>query len=288
MTLFAAPLFTTDWSLTGALVSVAACAVAVVALAKLADTETAEPEGRRPGGRRAAVALLLWPTSVFLVAGYDESLFLALAIPAWLAARRGRWPLAAALAAGASCVRITGLFLALALIVEFFGSGTPVRRAGWLALPFAPLLLRSGWQRLNGGDWLTWGQAQEAGWGRWFVWPWESLASIWRSALAEERSALLFQMELAGAVFAVGLVLLLLFLRRWSELVYVGLQAGVLICSASYLAIPRAVLLWWPVFVLVARAGARGRWWVLVVYALLTTPLMLLNALTYLESVRAG
>lgn len=285
MTLLAAPLFTADWTLTGALVSTAACVVAVVALARLADDELG---GRRSGGWRAAVALLLWPTSVFLVAGYDESVFLALAIPAWLAARRGRWPLAAALAAGASCARITGLFLALALVVEFFASHGPVRRAGWLALPFAPLLLRSGWQRLHGGDWLTWGQAQEAGWGRQLVRPWESLASTWQSALTGERAALLFQMELAGALFAVGAVLLLLFLRRWSELVYVGLQAGILVCSASYLAIPRAVLLWWPVFVLVARMSARGRWWALVGYALVTAPLMLLNTLTYLESVRAG
>ncbi len=35
--------------------------------------------------------LLLSPYAVFLAAGYSESLFLALALPGWLAARRGRW-----------------------------------------------------------------------------------------------------------------------------------------------------------------------------------------------------
>ncbi|MEV8635557.1 hypothetical protein AB0395_28245 [Streptosporangium sp. NPDC051023] len=331
MTLSAAPLFTDDWTLAGSLVSLAAGAVVVVALARLADLEARDPGGQRleeqrhagqglvgqglegpalegqtlkgrdlagrglrgwrSAGTRAVVALLLWPMSVFLVAGYDETLFLAFAIPAWLAARRGRWPMAAVLAAGASCVRITGLFLALALVVEFFGARGSVRRAGWLVVPFAPLLILSVYQHARGGDWLAWGQAQQAGWGRHLVWPWESLAATWQSAMADGRFVWMFRMELAGALVGIGLVLLLLYLRRWSELVYVGLQAGALILSASYLSIPRSALLWWPIFVLVAGAsvrGPRGRWWVIAVYALVTAPLMALNTLTFLDSVLAG
>ncbi|GAA3080751.1 hypothetical protein [Streptosporangium carneum] len=306
MTLRAAHLFTDDWTVAGALVSSVAAVVAAVALARLADFE-----GPRGAGWRAVAALLLWPTSVFLFAGYSETLFLAFAIPAWLAARRDRWPLAAGLAACASCVRITGLFLALALVVEFFTSRSPergpergperrpVRQAGWLAVPFVPLALSAVWQRVRGGDWLDWRQAQEAGWGRHLAWPWESLATTWQAAMGDGRFVWIFRLELAGALVGIGLVLLLLRLRRWSELVYVGLQVGALVCSAYYLSIPRAALLWWPVFLLVGRASTPApprlpgwrqwpRHWGIVVYALVAGPLMALNTLTLLDGVWAG
>ncbi|MFD2356882.1 mannosyltransferase family protein [Nonomuraea ferruginea] len=81
-----------DWSAAGLIVSLVAGAVAMVALARLAEHEGAQ-------GWMAVLGLVLFPAAVFLSAGYSESLFLAFAIPAWLAARQGRWPAAAALAA---------------------------------------------------------------------------------------------------------------------------------------------------------------------------------------------
>ncbi|MFC7646545.1 hypothetical protein ACFQX6_42745 [Streptosporangium lutulentum] len=279
-------LFTGSWTLAGLLISFVAGAVAMVALARLAEFEG--PPGT---GRRAVLALLLWPMSVFLFAGYSESLFLAFAIPAWLAARRGRWPLAAVLAAGASCVRITGLFLALALVVEFFSRRHAVRQAGWLVAPFVPLVLYSAYQHARSGDWLAWKHAQEAGWGRHLVWPWESLITTWNSALGEGRFAWAFRLEIAGAVVGVGLVLVLLYLRRWSEFLYVGLQVGALLCSAYYLSIPRSALLWWPLFLLIAKASASPpswRRWIIVVYALVVGPLMVLNTLVFTDGAWVG
>lgn len=289
LTLRAVHLITGDWSLAGLLISFVAGAVAMVALARLAEFE-----GPPGAGWRAVLALLLWPMSVFLFAGYSEALFLAFALPAWLAARRGRWPLAAALAAGASCVRITGLFLALALVVEFFAGRQPVRRAGWLVVPFVPPALYSAYHHARSGDWMAWKHAQEAGWGRHLVWPWESLVTTWQSAMGDGRFAWAFRLEIAGAVVGIGLVIVLLCLRRWSEFVYVGLQVGALVCSAYYLSIPRSALLWWPLFLLVARASTpgprRGRWgrWVIVAYALVTGPLAVLNTLTFVSGAWVG
>ncbi|MBG0826944.1 hypothetical protein HS041_04060 [Planomonospora sp. ID67723] len=285
LALRAVNLITGDWTLAGLLISLVAGAVAVVALARLAEFE-----GPAGTGRRAVLALLLWPTSVFLFAGYSESLFLAFAIPAWLAARRGNWPAAAALAAGASCVRITGLFLALALIVEFAVQRRPVRRAPWLLVPFLPLLAYSAYQYGRTGDWLAWKHAQEAGWGRTMVWPWESFLQTWESAMGEGQFAWAFRMEIAGAVVGVTLVLVLLYLRRWSELVYVGLQVGALICSAYYLSIPRSALLWWPLFLLVARIGTGARWrtGLIAVYAFVMGPLMALNIVAFTNSAWVG
>ncbi|NUR85217.1 MAG: hypothetical protein HOY71_14125, partial [Nonomuraea sp.] len=182
-----------DWAACGLLISLVAGAVAMVALARLAEFEGAS-------GWMAVLALLLLPMAVFLAAGYSESLFLAFAIPAWLAARLGRWPEAVALAAGASCVRITGLFLAVALVVEFVRSKETPRRAGWLVVPFLPLVAYSYYHYTRSGDWLAWKHAQEAGWGRDFVWPWQAFRTTWGSATGNDDFAVAFRMEIAGAV----------------------------------------------------------------------------------------
>ncbi|WP_336209292.1 mannosyltransferase family protein [Nonomuraea sp. LPB2021202275-12-8] len=269
-----------DWSASGLIVSLVAGAVAMVALARLAELEGAR-------GWAAVLALVLFPTAVFLAAGYSEALFLAFAIPAWLAARQRRWPAAAVLAAGASCVRITGLFLAAALIVEFVTGRQPVRRAPWLAVPFLPLVAYSFYHFTRSGDWLAWKHAQETGWGRELVWPWESWAVTWQAAMSDGESGAPFRMEIAGALVAVAALIWLLALRRWSSAVYVGLQAGALLTSAYYLSLPRSLLLWFPLWVAIAGLATR-RQWVIVVYALVSGPLMVLNTARFLAGAWAG
>ncbi|MEO3873176.1 mannosyltransferase family protein [Nonomuraea sp. B12E4] len=269
-----------DWSAAGLLISLVAGAVAMMALARLAEVEGAH-------GWMAVLALLSFPMAVFLAAGYSESLFLAFAIPAWLAARQGAWSAAALLAAGAACVRITGLFLAVALVVEFFTAKESPRRAGWLVVPFLPLVAYSYYQYGRSGDWLAWKHAQQAGWGRDFAWPWEAWRTTWRSALGSDDMAVAFRMEIAGAVVALAVLVWLLLLRRWSELVYTGLQAGALMTSAFYLSIPRSLLLWFPLWVLVARV-ATSRTWVIVLYALISGPLTLVNTGRFLSGAWAG
>ncbi|GAA2375469.1 membrane protein [Nonomuraea africana] len=270
-------LVVTDWALCGLLVSLVAGGVAAVALARLAEFEGGS-------GERAVLAMVLFPTAVFLAAGYSESLFLAFAIPAWLAARRRQWPLAVLLAAGASSVRITGLFLAVALVVEFALSRPRWRELPWLVIPFVPLIAYSWYLRGLTGDWLAWKHAQEAGWGRELVWPWRAWLTTWNSAMGAGDSAVPFRMEIAGAVVAVAVLVWLLATRRWSEFVYCGLQAGALLTSAYYLSVPRALLLWFPLWVLIARLPARWS----IGYGLLLGPLMVLNAMRFLTGAWAG
>ncbi|WP_283139505.1 mannosyltransferase family protein [Rhizohabitans arisaemae] len=279
-----------NWVLAGLLISLVAGAVAVVALARLG-----EYEGPAGTGRRAVLGLLLAPPAVFLFAGYSEALFLGFAIPAWLAARKGNWWAASLLAAGASCVRITGLFLAIALIVEYFTGlwrkrGTGVRRwwhGGLLIVPFLPLVAYSAYQFGRTGDWLEWKRAQEAGWGRNLVWPWESFATTWDSAFAGNQFSWPFRLEIAAAVIGVGFTLWLLIARRWSEFVYVGLQVAALVLSSYYLSIPRSTLLWWPLWLALGRLAVR-RPRLFVIYCVLAAPLMVVNAIAYLNGSWAG
>ncbi|GLW20644.1 mannosyltransferase family protein [Microbispora triticiradicis] len=276
-----------DWTLAGLIISFLAGAVAMVALAKLADLEA--PVG---AGRWAVLALLLCPPAVFLFAGYSEALFLAFALPAWLAVRRRNWPVACALAAGASCVRVTGLFLAAALVTEFVVSRirrdgwTGWRDAPWLLLPFAPIVAYSAYQHSRTGDWLAWNHAQEAGWGRRMVWPWESFRSTW-DMTGDATFGPMFRLELAVAIVGLLLLVWLLVTRRWAEFVYVGLQVAVLTTSTFYMSMPRGALLWWPLWVLVGRTAARHRW-VIILYATVIGPLTVPMVISFMNSSWTG
>jgi hypothetical protein len=266
----------------GLLVSFVAGAIAVVALARLGSRETGEPAV----GSRAVLLLLLAPSAVFLAAGYTEALFLALALPAWLAARRGSWATAGLLAAGAASIRVTGVFLALALAVEFLTARDGRRRWAalpWLAVPLLPVLAFMAYLRSRTGDWLAWLHAQEEGWYRSFTWPWDAFRTTWEAAFGGVQTvgfAWMFGAELVAV--AVGLVLTgwLLWGRRWGEATYVGVQVAAFMTSTWFFSVPRATLLWWPLWIGLAAWSLR-RPWVLTAYLTLVAPFMVVFTLLY-------
>ena len=274
-----------NWTAAGLLISLAAGAVATIALSRLG-----EYEGPPGTGQRAVLALLVCPWAVFLAAGYTEALFLAFAVPAWLLARRGHWLGAALVAAGASSVRITGVFLAVALVVEWVTRARPRRLASLpcLAIPFVPPALYSTYLYVRTGDWLAWKHAQEVGWGRSLVPPWEALRTTWNVATNPHSPHMWsFRFELLAAGVGVALVLWLLARRQWGELTYVGIQVAALTSSAYYLSIPRALLLWWPLWLLVAGSGLR-RPWLYRLYVAVSTPLMIIFTLAFTHGDWAG
>ncbi len=277
------------YAVAGPLVSLVAGAVAVVALYRLAVVE-AGPDGR---GSRAVLLLLLSPTAVFLAAGYTEALFLALALPCWLAARRGSWAAAGLLATAACAVRVTGLFLAAALLVQW-ATTREHRRLGalpWLALPALPALAYSVYLEARTGDWLAWQHAQESHWGRVLTSPWEAFTTTWRAGFLDPGQppgfAWYFRLEIVAVLVGVVLTGWLLIRRRWGESTYVGLQVAALATSAFYLSVPRATLLWWPLWTGLAVWSLRHRW-VWWAYLSVSAPLMVLLAATYATGRWAG
>ncbi len=272
--------------LAGLLVSATALAVAVVALRRLGDLEFG------PGvGERAALLLMISPWAVFLMAGYSEALFLGFAIPAWLAAKRGHWGLAGVLAFGASATRVTGLFLAAALIVEFALHARD-RRRKWpvLLLPFASPLLYTVYQHGRTGDWGVWLTAQKLNWNRRFTLPWDAWETTWRGAFGggqETNFIWMWRAELIGAVLAIAVLAWLLWRRRWPESVYVGGQTIALLTSSYFLSVPRVFLLWWPVWIgLGAWLKTNPAWWPYVVAVFI--PLNFALAIAFTQGHWAG
>jgi Mannosyltransferase (PIG-V) len=272
--------------LVGLLLSLVAGAVAAVALARLGDLDGG------PGiGRLAVVMWAFAPPAVFLAAPYTESLFLGLALPAWLSARRGRWAFAGLLAAAACTVRVSGVFLAAAIAVQWLT--TREKRwpdLPWLIVPAVPL---AGWMlylRLTTGDWLAWLHAQAEEWHRSFTSPWVTFANTWDAGFGGTQTpgfAWMFRAEIVAMIIGLTLTVLLLVWRRWGEATWIGLQVVAFGTSFWYFSVPRATLLWWPLWIALAVVVARRRW-MLWAYLAISVPLMSVWAAAFLTGRWAG
>lgn len=279
---------TGDWVAAGLLVSLAAGGVAAVALARLGSGD-----GGPAVADRAVLYLALSPFAVFLAAGYSEALFLAFALPAWLALRRDRLAAAGILAGLAAGVRITGLFLAAAMVVEHLtrGRGRPGARTWWLALPVVTTAAYFGYLRAVTGDWLAWLHAESgADWSRKFTAPWTALHTTWLAAADPGQPVpyrLAFSIEILAMLLAVAATAALLAERRWGEATYVGLQVVALGTSAYYLSVGRATLVWFPLWLLLARLSTRYRW-VHTAYLAVAPALMAVYVLGFTSGEWAG
>lgn len=249
-----------------------ASVVAVAYLIRLVDEERPAagpaPVGLPSTGRRAALYLLLFPTAVFLVAGYSEAMFLAGAIPAFREARRGRWPRVAVPAAVAVAARWTGLFLLVGLAVEL---ALQLRRRSdqrrellrWapaaLVAGALPAVAYAGWLAVVRGDPLFFLTAQTEGWGRRFVGPVESFRATWNTWHGDYPSALLltWRLEIVAAVVGVALVLELLRRRAWGYAAYAGVTLAVMLTSSWYYSVPRALLVLFPAVLVLAELTER-------------------------------
>ena len=274
-----------SWTLSALVVSAVAGSFAVTALARLAAYES----GVVPG-ERVVLYLVLSPFAVFLAAGYSESLFLAFALPAWLAARRGHWRSAGVLSALAATTRITGVFLGIALLVEHLvtrrraGRALLDARSWWLLGPFLTTAAYFGYLDYLTGDAAAWLHAQAAApWTRHLTAPWHAFSvtlSAARDGSQPAPYAWAFGQEIAAVAVGVLLTVALLHLRRWGETVYVGLQVLAFALSSFYLSVGRATLLWWPLWLLLVRASV-AKPWVHKVYLTAAPALMLTYVLAF-------
>ncbi|MFJ6695902.1 mannosyltransferase family protein [Streptomyces sp. NPDC091272] len=291
LALRAVHLIVPNWTLAGLLISFVAGAAAVLALARIARLHL-PGESTAPGvGQRSVLFLVLSPCAVFLAAGYTEALFLAFALPAWLAAQKHQWLLAGVLTALATTVRISGLFVAAAIGVHFLITAWRARSARawrplpWTVLPALPALLHSAYLHAHTGDWMAWKHAQERGWYREFHTPWEAWQTTWRAAFDGGYStgyAYMWQAELLAMVVGVVLLCVLVRLRRWPEAVYLGLSLWALGTSYWFTSVPRATLLWWPLWTLLAAWSMR-RPRVKTAYLAVAAPLMVVFAVSFLS-----
>jgi len=122
--------------LAGLVVSLAACVVAFVLLHRLVLRHV-----ERPAAGRTLLYLALFPTSLFLGAVYNESLFLALAVATFLLAERGRLGWASVVAGLTLLTRAQGVALLPALAIFAWRSADRRRNLALLTVPLAMFLV---------------------------------------------------------------------------------------------------------------------------------------------------
>jgi hypothetical protein len=303
LALAGAHLILRNWTLSEVVISGIAGCFAVVSLSRLARN------------RRAVLYLLTMPAAVFLMVGYAECLFLALAIPAWHAATKGRWWRAVVLAGLSGLVREDAVWLTLALIVMALTTPLPQ------VLPAQdlrehdlrdPVWEHPAWQRLGNatrclyafagpaayevylrvrtGTWNAWASANQAGWGLHTVTPVQALKTTYWAAFQHPfgaGTAFEYQLEIAAEAVMVLTALAFLCWRRWPEAVYCGLPAVVIGTQTWYQSGTRTLLLLFPLCIALAGLGAR-RPWVSYLYFAIAAPLAAVVGLLFLAGQWAG
>jgi hypothetical protein len=228
---------------------------------------------------RALLYFAAFPMAFYLYNGFNESMFVMFSIGALYAARRSHWWLAGTLAGLAGGTRLFGLLLAVPLAYEYLRQcGWNVRRIRWnvLSLGIVPLGLAaySLYCKLEFDNWLAFVDAQ-AYWKRRYGWPgqslFETLQMLYRDGwlgitFVPNEFYMITLFEAASLIFAIVLVILGFVgpwrLRRDQYFLLIASLVPIIAVSSTMvgevkwlMSVPRFVLEWTAVFVVLARIG---------------------------------
>ncbi len=225
--------------------------------------EVARLDLREKAAFRAAAFFTLFPTAYFLLVGYTEALFCALAFGAVLAARRQRWLPAGMLGGLAAAARLTGLALLPFLLIELFIARRTLRRA-WQAI-VSPLLIALGFliylmtNLLVLGDPFAFVSVQRDHWSHSLAAPWvgfgDAIKGIsWR---VPWEKLTVGGGEIAGGIAAYATATLTWLRLRPSDAAYATVLTVMVTFLPFWLSIPRYLLSMYPLFLLVGRITRR-------------------------------
>jgi hypothetical protein len=250
-----------DAVLSAFLVSTLASVAAGVVLARLFAID--HP---RHLARRAAWLLFIFPTSYFLHIDYSESLFLALVLASFLAARRERWLWAGIFGGFAALARPNGILLLPALGADALWELWETHRFNWrwlwaglVPVGFSVYLWVN--YRIT-GDALAFLKLEHSHWSDALVGPWSGIrvnfdvARDWdpaQAAMIGTKVLFYLAVGLAGTIAAALLL-------RPSYAVWMALN-WLLFASQSWdISGPRYTLMMFPLFMLLARLARRRTW----------------------------
>ncbi len=250
-----------DWVTAGVLVNVVTELVALYFLARLVLLE----RGDEDSARFSVWLLALFPYAVFLTAVYTEAPFLAAATASLYYARRGSNLPASFAAAIAMAMRISGVALIPALLIEY------LRRRGWrpgfgllpIAASVLPILLFAWYAQHLTGDAFAYQHVQQsASYGsRTNTWPSTALWNTWQIASGSAGgNSYIFTMEVVFGVVAFAvLVFMSVQWRRYPpSLTAFGWVVWLLPATLTYwLGMPRYEMTLVPIYLLAADLTRR-------------------------------
>lgn len=218
----------------------------------------AELDQRAIVARMAVWFLLIFPTAYFLHIGYTESLFLALVLGCFLAARKQAWAIAGVLGILACMTRVNGLLLVPTLAVEAWLQYRQTRRIDWrwlwIAAPGLGFLVYLFLNYRVTGDPFAFSPIMEEHWYKKIAPPWVGLHAAW---------ARIFRFNLTEGLFEFIFIVFSFLCTVWcwiklrpSYAVWMTLN-WLLITSTTFLvSVPRYCLALFPIFIILARLAA--------------------------------
>jgi cell division protein FtsB len=221
--------------------------------------EIGRQDGDEKAAWRAAALFTFFPTAYFLLNGYTEGLFCALAFGAVLAGRRGRFITAGILSGLAASTRLTGLALWPWMATELYLARHAIRRI-WsilLALVLIPLgflsYLVTNWLVLK--DPLAFVEVQQQHWYHRLAPPWSGLQEavqgiFWRDPWSKLTVG---AGEVAGATASYAVSVLSWLKLRPADAAYAVALTVMTTFLPFWLSIPRYLLSMYPLFLLAGR-----------------------------------
>lgn len=219
----------------------------------------------------AVFFLFIFPTSHFLHIPYTESLFLALTVSCFLAARKRKWILVGILGALACLTRINGLILIPALVFEVWEEYRETRQLNrkWLFLALVPMGF-VGYLALNyfvTGNPVMFLIYQRENFQRHFRFPWEGISGT-IGVINNPKptySQITGVQELSFVIIGLFATIVGWRYLRNSYRVWMMLNWLLFISTSFVLSVPRYTLIMFPIFILMARAAMRN-WQIKVLF----------------------
>jgi hypothetical protein len=214
--------------------------------------------------RRAITFLMFNPVSFFLSSAYTESTFLLVSIGALLAARQGKWLIAALSGMCLSATRAPGLLIGAPLFAEYLvqwqkrgGNVRAFFRPHLFLLALVPvgLVAYMLYLYLLRGDFFLPMHAQASGWGKTLTLPWETF--LWTHSFPTSHIPL-YQSIVGAALILAGVGFWLRL--RATYLVYAVVSLLFYLAWGSLEGLPRYVSILFPLHLVLALVSSRWKW----------------------------
>jgi hypothetical protein len=230
-----------------------------------------EHEYNRHVAQRATFYISIFPTAIFFLAVYSESLFLFLTVASFYYVRERRWLIAGMFGFLAALTRSEGVLLAVPLLIEWIVAAKEGGREFFrywfddvvkplIGMALVPLGLATymAYLWVLNGDPLRFSHVQSH-WGRQFTPPWTSIANTVHKMLHAHAPQTVANEMLELAFTLLMLVVLFVGFRRLrlSYVVYLALSVLIPMCTGSLMSMQRFALVLFPMFALFGLWGAR-------------------------------
>lgn len=231
--------------------------------------------------KRFISQILLWtvvfPSSFYLLAVYNDSMFLFLTVFCFYMARKQHWRLSGIAGGLASLVRFPGLALFPALLVEWWQGQRKIKDLIFIFLAPLSTLTYFLYLHIWEGNWTLFTTSMSVWRQDRFIFPFQTVyryLKIFATVSPTSLTYLVAASELVAVVFAVAILAKGLRLTRLSYWIYALFYLLIPMSGGTFQGMPRYLIHSFPIILIFSRLMAKNRWRYLVMGVLFTFQLI--------------